>query len=205
METNTLDIIVLAIVALTAVRGLIRGLSRELADLIRIVGSVLLAYFFYQPLAVLILDKTRLTEVASSVTAFILILIGSFLLFTIIHYFLSKFMQFAFKGQLERIGGLASGVIKGSMFAVIVVFLVSFWPHVETRRAVREGSLCGRWVTAYYPTLYTNIVKHCPAVQEMQRSFTNDVQDVIRDDFEELKPPSSGPKTDSEESETPAD
>src|SRR6056297_1790133 len=100
MQTNILDIIVLAIVVLNAIRGLLRGLSRELADLVRILGAVLLAYFFYQPAGKLIFERTRLSDAASSITAFMLILILSFLILTVIHYILSKFMEFAFKGPL---------------------------------------------------------------------------------------------------------
>lgn len=180
MQTNILDIIVLAIVLLSAVRGLVRGLSRELADLLRFVGAILLAYFFYRPAAVLVYEHTRLSNVAASITSFILVLIASFLILTIVHYILSKFMEFAFKGPVEKIGGLLSGLIKGTISAAVLVLLVGFWPHDAFRKAVRQDSMAGRWVTAQYPRIYTNIAERCPILYEFHDSLTNNIPDIVK-------------------------
>lgn len=179
MQTNVIDILVAVIVGLSAVRGLLRGLSRELADLLRLTGSVLLAYFLYRPAAGIIGNYTRLAGPASSIVAFILILIAAFLILTLIHYLLSKFMEFAFKGPVERIGGFVSGTVKGAVFAGIILFLISLWPHSGVRSAVQDESLAGRWMTACYPVIYTNLARTCPVILEMRSSFTNSVSDSV--------------------------
>jgi len=205
METNILDIVVLAIVALSALRGLLRGLSRELADLIRVIGALLLAYFFYHPVAALIFEHTRLTELAAALVGFILVLIVSFLLLTIIHYILSKFMEFAFKGPIEKIGGFLSGMIKGAIFASLLVFLTSFWPHDAVRKAVREESLAGRWICSQYPRAYTNIAERYPIIYELHESLTNNVPDIVKSPPQSETEVRQGPETSSEQQTEPID
>lgn len=180
MQISVIDIVVLVIVALSAVRGLLRGLSRELADLIRIVGAILLASLFCGQLGTLIFENTRLSESASHIAAYFLILIVSFIIFSVIHLLLSKFMHFAFKGPVEKVGGFTSGLIKGSLFAVILVLLISLWPHDKVRKAVREDSISGHWITEQYPRLYAEISERYPAVADFHKSLTNNVPDIIK-------------------------
>lgn len=179
MQINIIDIFVIAVVVIGAVRGLVRGLSREIADLIRIGGAFLTAYFLYQPAAVFLIEKSRLSEVVATIAAFFIVLIVAFLVLTMLHVILSKFMRFAFKGPLERIGGLLSGVVKAAVFAMVVVLLLGFWPHPAFQRAVREDSVCGRWITANYPGVYSRLAERYPAIRDVERSLTNSVPDVV--------------------------
>jgi len=185
MQLSVVDIFFAAAMAIGAVRGMLRGLSRELADLIRVLGAFLAAYFLYRPLATLLIEKSRLSDLASAIVAFLLVLIAAFLLLTLLHVMLSKFMQFAFKGPLERLGGLLSGLIKGAVFASVVVLLLGLWPHPAFRKAVREDSYCGRWLTANYPGIYTRLAERYPGLLEIERNLTNSVPDIVKPDDEE--------------------
>ena len=202
MQISVIDIVVLAIVLLSAVRGLLRGLSRELADLIRIVGAILLASFFCTPVGTLIFENTRLSESASHIAAYFLILIVSFIILSVIHLLLSKFMHFAFKGIIEKGGGLISGLLKGAVFAVILILLISLWPHDKVRKAVREDSISGHWITEQYPRLYAEISEHYPAIADFHKSLTNNVPDIIKTNMREEDADTS---KQSEEISEPAD
>ena len=74
MQFNIIDIFVLAVIAIGSARGLLRGLSRELADLFRIAGALLLAALFHGRLALLLVEKSRLSEFAAALVAFFAIL-----------------------------------------------------------------------------------------------------------------------------------
>lgn len=185
MQLSVVDIFFAAAMAIGAVRGMLRGLSRELADLVRVLGAFLAAYFLYRPLAALLIEKSRLSDVASAIVAFLLVLLAAFLVLTLLHILLSKFMQFAFKGPLERLGGLLSGLLKGAVFASVVVLLLGFWPHPAFRKAVREDSYCGRWLTASYPGVYSRLVEHYPGIREFERNLTNSVPEIVKPDADE--------------------
>ncbi len=183
MQASVIDIIFLAIVALSAVRGLLRGLSRELADLARIAGAILLASFFCAAGGKWLFDHTRLSESAAHIAAYFLILIVSFIILSLIHLLLSKFMHFAFKSGLEKIGGFLSGLIKGAIFATILVLLISLWPHDKVRKTVREDSITGHWITKQYPRLYAEISERYPSVVDFQKSLTNNIPSIIKPDM----------------------
>lgn len=191
MQFNMVDIFVVTVLAIGALRGLLRGLSRELADLIRIAGAFLAAYFLYRPLAALLIENSRLSESACGIVSFFTVLIVAFLLLTMLHVFLSKFMQFAFKGLIERVGGLLSGLIKGGIFAAIIIFLLGFWPHPAVQTAVRDESLCGGWIIEKSPWFYSRLVEHYPSLREFESSLTNSVPKVLK--------PVRNPKPQSEE------
>jgi membrane protein required for colicin V production len=189
MQFNIIDIFVLAVIAIGAARGLLRGLSRELADLFRIAGALLLATLLHGHLAVILVEKTRLSEFAAALVAFLIILLVAFLLLTMLHMLLSKFMQFAFKGLLERVGGLLAGALKGAVFAMVIVLLLSFWPHPAVERAVEQDSVCGRWVVAAYPGVQERLAERYPLWREFEQSLTNSVPEVLRPDEDDLQDP----------------
>ncbi len=180
MQINAVDICVIAFLAIGAVRGLVRGLSREVADLFRLVGAFLVATLFYAPLGVLLFEKSRLSEIASAVVAFLILLLAAFLLLSMLHHFLSRFMQFAFKGPLERIGGLTSGIIKGFIVSFVIVMLVSFWPHEDVRTAVSERSVFGNWVVGQYPRLYEQLAERYPLVLDIEQNLSESIPSIMK-------------------------
>lgn len=180
MQIGVIDIFFATAMAIGAVRGLVRGLSREIADLVRVLGAFLAAYFLHRPLSLILIEKSRLSDVAAAIVAFLLVLLAAFLLLTMLHILLSKFMQFAFKGPLERVGGLISGLLKGAVFAAVVVLLLGFWPHPAFRKAVCEDSYCGRWLTASYPGIYSRLSERYPGLREFERNLTNSVPAIVK-------------------------
>lgn len=180
MHISAVDICVMVLLGIGTLRGLVRGLSREIADLFRILGAFLVATLFYAPLGELLFEKSRLSEIASEVTAFLVLLLVAFLLFSMLHHFLSKFMQFAFKGPLERVGGMLSGLIKAFIVSFVIVMLVSFWPHEAVRSSISESSVFGGWVVGQYPGIYEQLADRYPLMREMEQNLSDNIPTIMK-------------------------
>jgi uncharacterized membrane protein required for colicin V production len=167
MNMHVLDIAVLALLALGTALGAVRGLSRQLADLLRTAGAVVLAWLLYEPAGRWIHDVTRGGSMApgpeASLTAgFLLVFLGAFAVLSLLRLALRHVMSFAFRGPIERLGGLVAGASKAAVLAFLFLFALRFWPSDEVRRAVRDDAVAGRMAERVLPAVREQIVARYP-------------------------------------------
>jgi uncharacterized membrane protein required for colicin V production len=67
---NIVDIIALIIIALGSIRGLIRGLSSEIACFISTITALFMGLHFFRPFGSWLLENTRLTKWSAHAVAF---------------------------------------------------------------------------------------------------------------------------------------
>jgi len=121
-----LDILVLALLGISAVAGFFKGLARELISLGSVVAGFIFALLFY-PYAALALQSIGLDDVASGLLGFLAIfllsIIGGALLVRVIHSAL-KIMHLRW---VDRILGGLFGLLRGWLInAIIFLFLAAF-------------------------------------------------------------------------------
>ena len=162
---NVIDIVVVILILLGLIRGLVKGLSGELAGLLSAAAAVTGAWYFYTPLGNFLTDKTRLSEAATGAVAFILALVGAYLLMRILRLVLRHVMEFSFKGSIEKIGGMLAGGIRMTVVVAAIVLLMAMWPHEYLHRLFAEESVFGRFVFEKLGPVYEEIAEKHPALQ----------------------------------------
>jgi membrane protein required for colicin V production len=125
---NPFDILIIVIFGFCLVRGLFRGLVKEVSSIIGVLGGFYAAYSYYivvaKGLSRFIADAAYL-NILSFLIIFCLILIIINILGIIIKYLLN----IAFLGWVDRIFGVLFGMIKGILIvSVIFIILTAFLP-----------------------------------------------------------------------------
>ena len=150
---NAVDIVALIYLVIGVLVGVHRGLSEELARFISMVIAFGIALFAYRPVALWMIQHTRLEAPQARALAFLATVVGALIVMLLLRLALKRFMQFAFEEGTEKVGGGIAG-FAGSAIAVVIVFLaVNLWPHEYLNRHFGKESLIGRLVVRYVPAL----------------------------------------------------
>ncbi len=125
---NPFDIIIIVILGYSLVRGLFRGLVKEVSSIIGVLGGFYAAFTYYTKLARLLsglIDNAAYLNILSFLIIFCSVLIIVGLLGIIIKYLLN----IAFLGWVDRIGGIVFGVVKGILIvSILFITLTTFLP-----------------------------------------------------------------------------
>ena len=130
---NWVDGVMLAVVALSALAGLLRGLAREMLGLAAWVAAAVLAAGFYPvllPFAQRWIDDGLVAEAVCLAVTFILILIA----LSIVASLLSRLVRLSLLGGIDRILGLVFGAVRGAALLVLAYIVLGLalpkpdWP-----------------------------------------------------------------------------
>lgn len=170
-QFNIVDILVIILILYGLIRGLMKGLSGELAGLLSAAAAVAGGWYGYQPLGNFLADKTRLSQPATVAVAFILALIGAYILMRILRLVLRNVMEFSFKGKIEKIGGMLAGGTRMTVIVAALVLLMTLWPHEYLHRLFAEESMFGRFVSGTLGPVYEKIAEEHPALQIPRKEY----------------------------------
>lgn len=123
---TTLDIVILVIFALGAIRGLMTGFIKQLASLLGLVVGLLAAKALYAGVAERISPLLGESPTASKVVAFVLIWIAVPLAFSLVAALLTKAMEAISLGWLNRWLGGGLGAIKYLLAASLLICVVEW-------------------------------------------------------------------------------
>ena len=125
---NFLDIIIVIILGYCVIRGIFRGLIKELSSLIGVLGGFYAAFTYY-PILAKILSKWITNTGYLNITSFFIIFCGIFLIISILGIIINYLLKIAFLGWTDRICGAGFGAIKGILItSVLLLTLTSFLP-----------------------------------------------------------------------------
>jgi uncharacterized protein YkwD/uncharacterized membrane protein required for colicin V production len=146
MNWNWIDLLLGLLVLLNVAQGYARGFLLGLFDLLRWVGSVLLAWRFYQPLARFLGEPHGGPGGWDRPVAFLLMLVvASVCLYALEIQLLKRLPPGIHQRRINRALGLAPGFINGLLLAVIVAPLLLAVPLPEKwRTAARDSVLVNR-------------------------------------------------------------
>ena len=123
---NPFDVFIILIMGYSIIRGLFRGLVKEVSSIIGVLGGFYAAYSYYPMVAKLlsgVIDEQSYLNILSFLIIFCSILIIISILGVVIKYLLNV----AFLGWIDRICGLGFGLIKGVLIvSVIFIILTTF-------------------------------------------------------------------------------
>lgn len=159
---NLLDYILLAIAGYCLVRGVFRGLIKELTSIIGVMGGFYAAYSYYRH-AAHYLSRWVTNPVYLNILSFFILFAAVFLLVSFVGAVLKYLMNITFLGWTDRICGAFFGAAKGLLIAVVLVLaLTTFLPANAT-------SLKDSWVAHHTIQYSAYLVKLTPT--EMKQSF----------------------------------
>jgi membrane protein required for colicin V production len=125
---NAFDIIVVVILAYSLIRGLFRGLVKELASIIGVLGGFFAAYSFYK-VGASYLSGLVSNPAYRNILAFLVIFCAVAVLVNVLAIIIKYLLKIVFLGWLDRLGGFAFGVVKGVLIvSVIFLALTAFLP-----------------------------------------------------------------------------
>jgi uncharacterized membrane protein required for colicin V production len=130
---NTLDFILIGLMALGLIVGAKKGLSSMFTKSLSLLGMILLVLHYYSPAADWISANSPLPKRTAEVLVFILIGIGSWLVLDIVFKILNKVIEVKFSETLSRLGGFILGAGWTYCFAgfVLYAFLAFKAPFLE--------------------------------------------------------------------------
>ena len=130
---NTLDIVILATVAISAVVGLFRGFVREVLSLVAWAGAAWISLTFHEPAKHLVRGVINDPQWAGIIAGAGLFILSLIVLMLIAGYLSRGVKRASMLGPADRTLGLVFGVLRG-----VVVLALTYLGVVNTLQLYRE-------------------------------------------------------------------
>lgn len=125
---NGIDIAILVILCGFLLKGVLRGLLKEVCSLAGLFVGAFLAFRYHGPLADVLLQQIDVpTPVAVAIT-FTVLFLTTILFFVVLGFLLSRFVKLLFLGGFNRVVGGLFGLSQGVLLLAVVLFALSLRP-----------------------------------------------------------------------------
>jgi membrane protein required for colicin V production len=125
---NPFDIFIIIIVCYSLIRGLFRGLVKEVSSIIGVLGGFYAAYSYY-PMVAKLLSGLNINPSYLNILSFLVIFCSILIVISILGVVIKYLMNVAFLGWVDRACGLGFGLIKGLLIVtVLFIILTTFLP-----------------------------------------------------------------------------
>lgn len=135
---NSFDILVSIIFGFCLIRGIFRGLVKEVASIIGVMAGYYAAYSYY-PYVAKFLSQWISVVAYSRLIGFLVLFIGVFLIISILGVIIKYLMSIAFLGWVDRISGGIFGIIKGLL--IISVLFIVFTTFLSKNTSIVKDSI----------------------------------------------------------------
>lgn len=138
---NLLDIVLIAILAFCLIRGIFRGLIKELSSIVGVLGGLYAAYTYYGLLAKALSRWITNVDYLYIISCLIIFAVV-YLVVSVIGIMIKYFMNIVFLGWTDRLCGAFFGAVKGILIAaVLILILTTFLPK---NSAILKDSFAAR-------------------------------------------------------------
>ena len=125
---NAFDIFIVVVVGFCLIRGVFRGLIKELSSIIGVLAGFYAAYTYYVKLAHL-LSRWISDTGYLNIFSFLIIFCCVFILISVLGVVIKYLLNVAFLGWIDRICGAGFGLIKGILIvSIVMISLTAFLP-----------------------------------------------------------------------------
>lgn len=153
---NWIDLIVITVLALFGLRGFFRGLFREVLSLAGLCFGFLLAVAYDQDIASYLGGYWPISPLLLQGFAFVAIFFLVYFAFSVAGWLLHRWAKMLFLQTLNRSGGVAIGVGKGTAFTALAIFLLTSTAWLP--QSARE-KFAGSYLSAPLSQLAENLVR----------------------------------------------
>ena len=123
---NPFDMLIVAILSFCLIRGIFRGLIKELASIVGVLGGFYAAYTYYPTLQGWFSSWVS-DSAYRSVLSFLVIFCGVFLIISIVGVIIKYLLNIAFLGWVDRFCGAGFGIVKAVLIvSVLMIALTTF-------------------------------------------------------------------------------
>ena len=166
---NLLDYVLAAIAGYCLIRGVFRGLIKELSSIVGVLGGFYAAYSYYPHLAKY-MARWMTDPGYQRIVSFLVIFVAVFFAVSFVGMVIKYLMNIAYLGWTDRISGMLFGSIKGVLIiTVILLVLTTFLP--QNAPIVKQS-----WVAHHMINVSAYLAKITP--DEMKRSFSAKVKEL---------------------------
>jgi membrane protein required for colicin V production len=126
---NPFDMVIIAILSFCVIRGIFRGLIKELSSIIGVLAGFYVAYTYYAGFA-RFFSRWITNESFLNITSFLIIFCTVFFIVSIIGLVIKYVLNIAFMGWFDRICGAGFGLLKGVLIiSILLIIFTAFLPQ----------------------------------------------------------------------------
>ncbi len=181
---NGLDIVLLVILAVFILLGFRKGLLKEIVGFIGLVVAFWTAMRFTKAAAGLF---PKISIPAREALTFLVILVGVFLLFHLAGFLLRKLIKASHLAILDRLGGVALGLLKGGLLLSICLLVLTLAPLPKPWAEKMEGSLAAQGVRQVAPMAYEATKVIGPGLRSLYERFITQAREPVSTQVEQIK------------------
>ena len=122
---SLVDILILVILVIFLLKGVIRGLLKEVCSLLGLVLGGVFAFTFHLPLAELLQRSVGLPTQVCVWGAFLAIFLLVVIVFGVLGFVLHRFVRVVFLGGINRLAGALFGLVQGVVLLSMLVLLLN--------------------------------------------------------------------------------
>lgn len=156
---HLVDYLFLGFVLIGMIRGLIRGLSKELMILLSLGIIVWASGRWYGDLSSAIQRGGQLSAGACDLVAYGVLVFALFLVFLVLRLMLRPLVKLAFNKPLERIGGAVIGGLEAALTAAAALIALSLIPDEGLHNVITKDSRIGARLTVAFPKVYDRVAE----------------------------------------------
>ncbi|HPA13863.1 MAG TPA: CvpA family protein [Desulfobacterales bacterium] len=161
---NPFDIVIIVILSFCLVRGIFRGLVKEVSAIIGVLAGFYAAYTYYAEIAKL-LSKWISNVANSNILSFLILFVGVLVIVNILGIIIKYILKIASLGWIDRVSGAGFGIIKGVLIvSILLIMLTAFLPKGSP--VIRNSML-----SPYITMVSERLAKVIPQSMKDQFSF----------------------------------
>lgn len=169
MGMNPFDILIVTILTYGLIRGIFRGLVREIASIVGILGGFYAAYTYYTRLAALTSDLIE-NPVYRNIISYLVIFSAVVVIVGILAVIIKYLLNIAYLGWVDRVSGALFGLLKAALVVcVLFIVLTAFLP--KGNAFIKDAAL-SPYVAG------TSEVMAKVLSKEMKDNFTKKIEDL---------------------------
>lgn len=125
---NPFDIVIIVILSFCLLRGIFRGLVKEVSGLIGVLAGFYAAFTYYTEIAKFL--SRWISDVSyCNILSFLIIFCGVLIIVNILGIIIKYILKIASMGWIDRISGAGFGIIKAVLIvSILLIMLTTFLP-----------------------------------------------------------------------------
>jgi membrane protein required for colicin V production len=128
INMNPFDIIIIVILGYSLVRGVFRGLVKEVSSIVGVLGGFYAAFTYYTLLAKFLSGLIK-EPAYLNILSFLIIFCSVLIIVGVLGIIIKYLLNIAFLGWVDRIGGVGFGLLKGVLIvSILFISLTAFLP-----------------------------------------------------------------------------
>jgi uncharacterized membrane protein required for colicin V production len=167
-----IDVGLLLVLVVGAIAGLVKGMIRQVVELVGLVASYFVAVLFAGWLATVLQERTALPYSPSLVISFAAIFIIGLIAVHFIALILHRIVHLTFLGWVDRMGGAAVGIIIGLIINSLIVTVGYEVTHPSGHlRQGFEQSRVAIFVRPIAPWIFDAVLERVPGDIDFRSIF----------------------------------